>query len=69
MDRGWKVRPEARVNISQPPSAYLNRFYYDCLTPVSIQMREPALRYLIDTVGIDRVVLGPAPYKRGGPPT
>ena len=53
MDRGWKVRPEARVNISQPPSAYLNRFYYDCLTH-----SEPALRYLIDTVGIDRVVLG-----------
>ena len=53
MDRGWKVRPEARVNIQQPPSAYLNHFYYDCLTH-----SEPALRYLIDTVGIDRVVLG-----------
>ena len=53
MDRGWKVRPEARVNIQQPPSAYLNRFWYDCLTH-----SEPALRYLIDTVGIDRVVLG-----------
>ena len=53
MDRGWKVRPEARVNIQQPPSAYLNRFYYDCLTH-----SEPALRYLIDTVGIDRIVLG-----------
>ncbi len=53
MDRGWKVRPEARVNISQPPSTYLNKFYYDCLTH-----SEPALRYLIDRVGIDRVVLG-----------
>ena len=53
MDRGWKVRPEARVNIQQPPSAYLNRFYYDCLTH-----SEPALRYIIDTVGIDRVILG-----------
>ncbi len=53
MDRGWKVRPEARVNISQPPSTYLNKFYYDCLTH-----SEPALRYLIDSVGIDRVVLG-----------
>jgi len=53
MDRGWLVRREARVNISQPPSEYLNRFYYDCLTH-----SEPALRMLIDTVGIDRVVLG-----------
>ena len=53
MDRGWQVRPEARVNIEQPPSAYLRRFYYDCLTH-----SEPALRYLIDTVGIDRIVFG-----------
>lgn len=53
MDRGWQVRPEARVNIQHPPSAYLHRFYYDCLTH-----SEPALRFLIDTVGIDRVVFG-----------
>ena len=53
MDRGWQVRSEARVNITQPPSKYLNRFYYDCLTS-----SEVALRYVIDTVGADRVVLG-----------
>ncbi|MBI2170970.1 MAG: amidohydrolase [Chloroflexi bacterium] len=53
MDRGWEVRPEARQHIQQPPSAYLNRFYYDCLTH-----SEPALRYLIDAVGIDQVVFG-----------
>ena len=53
MDRGWQVRQEARVNIQQPPSAYLSKFYYDCLTH-----SEPALRYLIDSVGIDRVVFG-----------
>ena len=53
MDRGWQVRREARANISQPPSKYLNRFYYDCLTH-----SEAALRYLIDSVGIDRVVFG-----------
>ena len=53
MDRGWQVRAEARVNINQPPRNYLSRFYYDCLTH-----SEPALRMLIDTVGIDRVVLG-----------
>ena len=53
MDRGWQVRAEARVNINQPPRNYLSRFYYDCLTH-----SEPALRMLIDSVGIDRVVLG-----------
>ena len=53
MDRGWQVRPEARAHIQQPPSAYLNKFYYDCLTH-----SEPALRYLIDAVGQDRIVLG-----------
>ena len=53
MDRGWQVRPEARVNIQKPPSEYLRSFYYDCLTH-----SEPALRYLINTVGADRVVLG-----------
>ncbi len=53
MDRGWQVRSEARVNIQQPPSAYLDKFYYDCLTH-----SEPALRMLIDSVGIDRVIFG-----------
>ena len=53
MDRGWQVRSEAREHISQPPSAYLSKFYYDCLTH-----SEPALRMLIDTVGIDRVIFG-----------
>ena len=53
MDRGWQVRREARVQIQQPPSNYLNKFYYDCLTH-----SEAALRYLIDSVGIDRVVFG-----------
>lgn len=53
MDRGWQVRSEARTNIQQPPSAYINRFWYDCLTH-----SEDALRMLIDTAGIDRVVFG-----------
>ena len=53
MDHAWQVRSEARVHVSQPPSAYLRRFYYDCIV-----YTEPALRYLIDTVGVDRVVFG-----------
>ena len=53
MDRGWQVRSEARVNINKPPSTYLNRFWYDCLTH-----SEPALRMLIDSVGIEKVLFG-----------
>ena len=53
MDRGWQVRSEARVNISHPPSYYQSKLYYDTLV-----LSESALRFLIDTVGIDRVVLG-----------
>jgi aminocarboxymuconate-semialdehyde decarboxylase len=53
MDRGWQVRAEARVNIAKPPSAYLKKFYYDCIV-----YTESALRFLIDTVGADRVVFG-----------
>ncbi len=53
MDHGWQVRTEARANIQQPPSSYLRRFYYDCIV-----YTESALRFLIDTVGADRVVFG-----------
>ena len=53
MDRGWQVRSEARVNIPHPPSYYKSKIYYDCIT-----MSERALRFLIDSVGIERVVLG-----------
>ena len=53
LDRGWQVRSEARANISKPPSHYIPRIYYDTVSP-----SEGALRFLIDEVGIDRVILG-----------
>jgi aminocarboxymuconate-semialdehyde decarboxylase len=53
LDHGWKTRAEARVNTTRPPSTYLRRFYYDCIV-----YTEPALRFLIDTVGADRVLFG-----------
>jgi len=53
MDHAWQVRSEARTHISKPPSAYLGKFYYDCIV-----YTEEALRFLIDTVGVDRVVFG-----------
>ncbi len=53
LDRGWQVRAEARRHIHTPPSTYQRRLYYDCVTG-----SEAALRFLIDHVGADRVVLG-----------
>ena len=63
MDKGWEAAKldymvkysaeESRQSISKPPSQYVGSFYYDCAT-----FSEPTLRFLIDTVGIDRVVFG-----------
>jgi len=52
LDRAWQGRPEAR-RIPKPPSAYQRRLYYD-----SVVGSEKALRFLLDEVGADRVVLG-----------
>jgi aminocarboxymuconate-semialdehyde decarboxylase len=53
IDRGWQGRSGATATIDKPPSTYLRKFYYDCLTH-----SEPALRMLLDAVGAERVVLG-----------
>jgi aminocarboxymuconate-semialdehyde decarboxylase len=53
LDRGWQGRAEARGQIQQPPSTYQRRLYYD-----SVVGSEKALRFLLDEVGADRVVLG-----------
>ena len=53
IDHGWQVRSEARVNILKPPSAYQKQIYYDFLTS-----SEAGLRFLIDAVGADHVVVG-----------
>jgi aminocarboxymuconate-semialdehyde decarboxylase len=50
---------DSRAFLEHAPSEYLDRFYYDCCT-----YSESSLRYLVDAVGADRVVLGtdyPAP--------
>jgi aminocarboxymuconate-semialdehyde decarboxylase len=52
LDRGWQGRREAQ-RIPQPPSAYQRRLYYD-----TVVGSEKALRFLLDEVGADRVVLG-----------
>jgi aminocarboxymuconate-semialdehyde decarboxylase len=52
-DRAHETRPEARVNDAGVPSRYLRRFLYDTLV-----QRPEALRYLVQVVGHDRVLLG-----------
>jgi len=51
-DHGHEVRPEAST-IAQLPSDYVRRIWVDTITH-----SERTLRYIVDTVGADRVVLG-----------
>jgi aminocarboxymuconate-semialdehyde decarboxylase len=53
LDRGWQGLPAERRAIAQPPSSYQRRLYYD-----TVVGSEKALRFLIDEVGVDRIVLG-----------
>ena len=54
LDRGWQGRsPGRQQSIPQPPSSYQRRLYYD-----TVVGSEKALRFLLDEVGADRVVLG-----------
>jgi aminocarboxymuconate-semialdehyde decarboxylase len=52
-DRGHAGRPEVRADGASVPSGYLRRFHYDTLVQFP-----PALAYLVQTVGADRVLLG-----------
>jgi len=52
LDHGQKVRPEA-TGIAQLPSDYVRACWFDTITH-----SERTLRYIIDVVGADRVVLG-----------
>lgn len=54
LDRGWQGRGTERAQpIPQPPSSYQRRLYYD-----TVVGSEKALRFLLDEVGADRVVMG-----------
>ena len=53
LDHGWEARPEARVNIDQPPSTYLKQVYFDTMVFSPDQVRT-----LVDFAGADHVLLG-----------
>jgi aminocarboxymuconate-semialdehyde decarboxylase len=73
MDKGWEAgamenMPEfgdSRTFLERAPSEYVSRFWYDSCT-----YTESTLRYLLDVVGSNRVVLGtdyPAPMMESDP--
>ena len=62
----YKLFPECSENISQPPSEFLKRLYFD-----TVSRHRPAIRCAQDTFGIDRLVFdsdyphipaGPKPF-------
>jgi aminocarboxymuconate-semialdehyde decarboxylase len=53
LEHGQQVRPETKDTAQRPFMEYLRRFHYDTITH-SPQL----LRFLIDLVGVDRVMLG-----------
>ncbi len=61
--RVYQVSPEAREHASRPPLDYARWFYYD-----TVLLYAPAVRYLVETVGADRVLLGSDyPFDVGDP--
>jgi aminocarboxymuconate-semialdehyde decarboxylase len=53
LQHGQRVRQETQGVAQRPFMEYLRRFYYDTIT------HDPALlRFLVDLVGVDRVMLG-----------
>jgi aminocarboxymuconate-semialdehyde decarboxylase len=63
-DRGFEARATVTaVNLTEAPSSFLGRFYYD-----TIVHGAEALRFLVQRVGADRVVLGSDyPFPMGDP--
>lgn len=60
---GWEADPYFRKNITWPPSEYLDRLFYD-----TCALSEASNKFVIDTMGIDRVVFGSDyPYDIGDP--
>ena len=53
MDRGYEAFAECRASITQKPSAYLKRFYYD-----TVNFDNAAQRLAIEFAGVDRIVAG-----------
>lgn len=53
LDRGFYAFPECRKNITQPPSAYLKKFYYD-----TVNFNPDAIQLAIAFAGVDHILAG-----------
>ena len=53
LDHGWNVRPEGPAAIPHAPREYARRIYVDSLTLSAVN-----LRFIIDVLGAERVVIG-----------
>jgi aminocarboxymuconate-semialdehyde decarboxylase len=53
LNHGWKVRPEGPAAIPREPREYARRIYVDSLT-----LATENLRFIVDVLGADRVVIG-----------
>jgi aminocarboxymuconate-semialdehyde decarboxylase len=53
LDMGFERIPDCRAAIPRPPSSYVNQFCFD-----TIAFNPAMLRYLADTYGVDRLVIG-----------
>ena len=64
MDNAWHRRPDVIATSEHPPSHYVGRFSVD-----SVVFDERALRLLVDTLGVDQVMVGSDyPYPFGERP-
>lgn len=53
LDHGYRERPEVRKLAPKEPSAYLEQVWFDTITHW-----DPALKFLVETIGADHVYLG-----------
>ncbi len=54
MDHGYRVRTrECTAAIPRPPGTYMRQLYFDCIT-----FQPRTLRFLVDLVGADHVLIG-----------
>jgi aminocarboxymuconate-semialdehyde decarboxylase len=61
LEHGHRIRPETRARTKTPPGELLSKMFFDTIT-----FNPLALRYLIDLVGADRIILGTdAPFDMG----
>lgn len=63
LDHGWRVRPKLREACPEPPSSYLRQLWCDSLVHDAA-----SLRFLVERLGDDHVVLGTDhPFDMGDP--